>query len=373
MPKTATPQKYKAHGEWIGYRIQWTEPNGARRSKAFPFSKYHGDKKSTHAAAVAELRRIGGEMQAFADGRKIYNPDLMTLQEFFDGYWEPDKNAFKKHSEDDRSNWDHYYKDTLGPLPLRKIGPEQIRNFKAKKFIGQKPATQKKILALLRSMLKYAAELGKIEYVPLIKAPRVDPYDFKVLENNDQVSKFLNAAKGRPDAHALYATAVFTGMRAGELAGLRWTDIDFQNKIITVRRSYEGATKSWKIRHVPILDTLLPHIKKWKATCKQLSNPEELVFPSNDEDTPMWRSDSRIFKQHYHATLKKAKLPRLRFHELRHTFASMWVRNGGDPYELMKALGHSDFKVMDKYAHFSPNAFKGANGMFSFTPPGKKT
>ena len=52
-------------------------------------------------------------MQAFADGRKIYDPEMMTLQEFFDDYWEPDRNAKKEHPEDDRSNWGHYYKDKV--------------------------------------------------------------------------------------------------------------------------------------------------------------------------------------------------------------------------------------------------------------------
>jgi integrase len=371
MPQTATPQKYNAHGEWIGYRIQWFEPNGDRRSKTFTFAKYQGDKKVAYAAAAAELRRIGGDLQAIADGRKPYNPDSLTLQEFFDNYWEPDIITQKRHPRDDRQNWAHYYKDMLGPLPMRKIGPEQIRDFRRSKLTTQKPATQKKVLALLRAILKYAAEMGKIDYVPLIKAPRVDPYDFKVLENEKQISAFLGAAKERPDAYALYATAVYTGLRAGELAGLRWEDVDFTDNLITVKRSYENTPKSGKYRHVPILDKLHPLLWDWKVISENLTNPLGLVFPSATEEGGMLRSDFRIFKQTYHNTLKRAGLPRLRFHELRHTFASMWVRNRGDPYELMTVMGHSDFKVMAKYAHFSPLAYRGADGSFSFTPQSK--
>jgi len=367
MPKTATPQKYKSQGTWIGYRIQWLEPNGKRGSKTIPFSKFGGDKKAAYEAAVAELKRIGGEMQAIADGQKQYENDSMTLQEFFDDYWEPDRNAMKRHPQDDRNTWDKYYKKNLGPKPINKIGPEEIRNFKKKVFSTQKPATQKNVLSLLRAMLYYAAELGKINAVPIIKPPRVEPYDYKVIGDEKKAKDFLAAAKKlRDDAYTLYATAIYAGLRSGELAGLHWEDVDFQSRRIKVRFSYKNSPKSGKSRFVPILDELCPILHEWKEKSAHLINPLGLVFPPSSKKE-MWRADSRIFREVYHAALKNAGLPRMKFHELRHTFATMWVNFHGDPWELKEALGHSDFSVVEKYTHKDPDTYKGATGMFLLT------
>jgi hypothetical protein len=70
---------------------------------------------------------------------------------------------------------------------------------------------------------------------------------------------------------ALYATAVFTGMRAGELGGLRWDDVDFDKRLVTVQRSFDGPIKAGDIRYVPILDALLPVLRAWRLRCSSLT------------------------------------------------------------------------------------------------------
>lgn len=62
----------------------------------------------------------------------------------------------------------------------------------------------------------------------------------------------------------VYSTAVRTGMRAGELAGLEWADVNFEQRLITVQRSFEGLTKSGEVRLIPILDVLLPELRAWR-------------------------------------------------------------------------------------------------------------
>jgi integrase len=145
------------------------------------------------------------------------------------------------------------------------------------------------------------------------------------------------------EACIFYATAIFTGMRAGEIAALEWSDVDLDRRLITVQRSFDGPTKSDRVRYVPILDPLLPVLRAWR-----LRHPGRLVF-TNIAGT-MFGSSARIFQEVLHRVLDAAQLPKVqrngkerpyvRFHDLRHTFASHWAMKGGDLFKLQKILGH---------------------------------
>jgi integrase len=149
-------------------------------------------------------------------------------------------------------------------------------------------------------------------------------------------------------------------MRAGELGGLRWDDIDFEKRLICVQRCYVGPTKSGELRWVPILDPLLPVLRAWR-----LRNPLPIVFPNRDS-RPLGPS-ARVFQEVFHRVLDRAGFPRtpgrrtrggyIRFHDLRHTFASHWVMNEGDLFKLEKILGHHHGTMTRRYAHLAPAAF----------------
>lgn len=167
--------------------------------------------------------------------------------------------------------------------------------------------------------------------------------------------------------YVLYATAVWTGLRKGKLAGLRWADIDFDRMLITVERSYDGPTKSERTRHVLIVDKLLPVLRAWHQKC-----PGILVFP-NERGT-MHNKSARIFEETLHRVLKRAGFPHERkrgklkpfitFHDFRHTFASHWVLAGGDIFKLQKLLGHSTIEMTMRYAHLAPDAYAADRGVF---------
>jgi integrase len=146
--------------------------------------------------------------------------------------------------------------------------------------------------------------------------------------------------------------AVGTGMRLDELIHLQWADIDLDRRLIAVHRGRHGTTKSGKARYIPILDTLMPFLREYglkRAGAK-------LVFPGED-GKPRSKPGVRFpFKQ----ASKRAGLPdALRFHDLRHTFASHWVLDGGDIFRLSKILGHSNVMITQKvYAHLAPEAWE---------------
>ena len=131
-------------------------------------------------------------------------------------------------------------------------------------------------LTPLAIVLRYAEERGWIHRAPRVRKPKLPKRPYSYLQTQEEIARFLRAAAARSRGLlALYATAVYMGMRAGELAGLRWEDVDFATRLILVQRSYDGPTKNNEIRYVPILDALLSVLREWRLSC---GGP--LVFPN---------------------------------------------------------------------------------------------
>jgi integrase len=163
---------------------------------------------------------------------------------------------------------------------------------------------------------------------------------------------------------ALFQVALLIGMRQGELLGLRWRDIDFENGRLTVRNSllwYEGKfhlaePKTQKgNRLIPLptfaLQALLRHQalqEKQKLVAGTRWVDWDLVFPTSI-GTPMHR---RNLLRTYYSILRISDLPRIRFHDLRHSAAAIWISQGAAPKLVQDLLGHADFATtMNLYGH----------------------
>jgi integrase len=123
---------------------------------------------------------------------------------------------------------------------------------------------------------------------------------------------------------------------------------------------------------VPILDTALTILRAWRQ-----QNPLPVVFP-NDRGT-IFGESARIFQEVLHRVLARAGFPKairngkerpyIRFHDLRHTFASQWVMGGGSLFKLQKILGHKSAQMTLRYAHLAPDAFTEDHGRMAATAP----
>jgi len=232
------------------------------------------------------------------------------------------------------------------------------------------PKTLWNRLTLLETMLGLAVDLEWLARVPKIPKPKITRCDskFRWLKSEAQIEQVLSSAREEGEhVYVLYATAVWTGLRKGELAALTGADIDFERRLISVERSFDGPTKSSRTRHVLIVDRLLPVLRAWRQRC-----PGDLVFP-NERGT-MHNKSARVFEETLHRVLKRAGFPHERkrgklkpfitFHDFRHTFASHWVLAGKDIFKLQKLLGHSTIEMTMRYAHLAPTAYEGDRGVF---------
>lgn len=327
------------HGQ--GWAIRWVDENGIRRSKTF----------TSYSNAQKALNLFQVEVEAIKAGIKIRDPKIHTFQELAD-YWMKHRGLKKRNPKDDQSILRAHLLPFFQKMNLSQITTDKINEFEriTSEKVGTK--TLHNHLTLLNTILNEGVEIRWLKEKPRIKKPKLINEPFKFLRTTSEIQLLLNEARNEKEGtFELFSTAVLTGMRAGEIAGLHWSDIDFDKRQIQVHRSYIGPTKSGRIRIVPILDQLLPILREWK-----LRNPLPIVFPN--KVGRMYRESDRVFQEIFQKCLKRAGLERIRFHDLRHTFASHWMMGNGSLYRLRDILGHSTIKMTEHYAHFAPHLFK---------------
>lgn len=338
------------HGN--GWRARWVDEHGKRHSRNFKFKR----------DAETFERRKKAETDQVVHGLRAALPVPRPFAALCD-YWVANRAAQKRSGKHDESIIRKHLRPALGDVDVRSIGVEHVDRFtRDRSHLSHK--TLANVLTLLVSMLNVAKDLGWVSEVPRIRKPRVRLFecDFAYLRTDNEITRVLAAARDEDEiVFALYSTAIYTGMRKGELAALRWEDIDLDRRLIAVQRSYEGPTKAGDARHVPIVDAVLGTLRRWRLRC-----PGVLVFPS--EAGTLRDPDSRIFRETLHRVLGCAEIPpvtrhgkerpAVTFHGLRHTFASHWVMRGGDLFKLQKILGHKSVQMTLRYAHLAPHAFK---------------
>jgi integrase len=159
-----------------------------------------------------------------------------------------------------------------------------------------------------------------------------------------------------PTERVLYLAAAMTGMRQGELRGLRWGDVDWLAGRVRVRRNYVrgeyGTPKSRRSsRSVPLADRLAAALDKhYKASAYQAD--EDLVFPHPQTGNPI--DGSKLLKD-FKAALIAAKVRKLRLHDLRHTFGTRMAAAGVPMRTLQEWMGHRDIKTTLIYADYAPS------------------
>ena len=135
----------------------------------------------------------------------------------------------------------------------------------------------------------------------------------------------------------LVLVAVSTGMRLSEIFRLKWSDVMYGEGLLAVR----ARLKRGKIRYVPMPSELAAEIRRYPVVIG-----EDRILPPD----PGAKSGRQRLERSFADLLRRAKIREFWFHDLRHTFASWYMMNGGDLYELAKILGHSNIKMTERYA-----------------------
>ena len=214
-------------------------------------------------------------------------------------------------------------------------------------------------------VLKYAEGHRWLTFNPCKHVKKLrQPIDQKrrALDGNiltaNEAQRLIDAAGSQRD-QVLFRMAVETGMRQGELLALRWDDIDWVSGRVHVRNSFrkgvESAPKTAaSLRSIGLTSTLLVVLKKLKIACPQPPHGIGLVFPNTRGG---FEHHYNLLRRGFFPALRRAGLRRIRFHDLRHTCASLLLASGANIKQVQTQLGHASVNItLDVYSHFLPDA-----------------
>jgi integrase len=263
----------------------------------------------------------------------------------------------------------------LGPLPLRKLEPQHVRAMLNRKLAAGLSARSVAYLrVVLRAALNQARKWNLVarNAAELVESPRARRFEIKPLAP-EQARQLLDAAKGS-QLEALYAVALACGLRMGEMLGLRWQDMDLEAGRLAVRQAIQRQCGAGLVAIEPKTDRSrrtieipAPLVAALKAhRIRQLEErlaagarwrDNGLVFTSG-VGTPV---EPRNLHRSFKTTLKKAGLPDIRFHDLRHSAASLMLAQGVPLRVVMEVLGHSSISLTaDTYSHVMPSLVRDA-------------
>lgn len=260
-----------------------------------------------------------------------------------------------------------YLVPELGRIPLAKLEPGHVQAMLSRVRSARNgdlsPTTRRYVYAVLRIALGRALKSGLVlrNVATLVDPPAKARHELETLDVG-QVGTLLASIRG-DRLEALYVAAIGTGLRQGELLGLRWADVDMDAGTLTVRNTLQRVTrklaepKTERARRTltmpgAVVDALRAQRVRQleeRLAAKAWADPE-LVFAS-PIGTPL---DPRNVTRRFQTAIARAGLPRQRFHDLRHAFATLHLEGGEELAVVSKMLGHANLSTTaDVYAHLT--------------------
>jgi integrase len=258
----------------------------------------------------------------------------------------------------------------IGHVQLQKLSAQQVQAFYTRKLKdGMAPGSIWYMHAILHKAFDQAVrwKLLSRNVCDEVAPPRIPKRENKTL-TKEQAQKLLDTARGHT-LEALLTVALVTGMRRGELRSLRWSDIDFEDKHLQVRRTvehltgygyYENEPKSDRSkRSIALPDFAIETLKQHRV--KQIEARLKIGEAWVDHDLVFCRANGNFLPAstldyQFQALLKDAGLPHMRIHDLRHSAATILLSMGVHAKVVQEILGHSTISMtMDIYSHVLPS------------------
>lgn len=328
-------------------------------------------RKVIYAKSHEEARRKLTEALANRDKGLTYDSEGLTVGEYLARWLEDSvRGSVKVNTYQSYSSMVRLHVcPTLGRTKLAALTPAHLQTLYRRKLDeGFAPKSVKYVHTTLHRALKQAVKWG---LVPRNAAAEADPPKVRTPEMSPlsptQARTLLQAATGNR-LEALYVLAVTTGMRQGELLGLGWEDVDPEARTVRVRRTLtlakggprltepktRGSRRSIRLTALAV-EALERHRARQEcegAAAGGVWNEWALVFCTR-RGTPIRRDN--LHDKHWKPLLRRSGLPDIRFHDLRHTCATLLLTKGVHPKIVSEMLGHSSIAItLDTYSHVIP-------------------
>jgi integrase len=351
-------------GLWRGSYVAYTAA-GAKRRYVSGKTRAEASKKLTKAMADR-------------DGGFVYDDEGFTVADYLGRWLRDSARGTVRESTFERYGHavDLHIGPALGRLKLKALTPAHVRGFYRDRLdSGLSPATVHKLHVVLHKALDQAVADGLIprNATDAVKVPRVDREEINPL-TADEAGRLIEAANG-DRLEALYVLAIHTGLRQGELLALKWEDVDIGEGVpggaLRVRRTLSrrkgtytfAEPKTKKSRRVVRLTSqatsaLRGHLARQIAEMEALGSlykPGGLVFAGETGGTI---NPSNLRNRSFARVLERARLAGrgVRFHDLRHTCATLLLSKNVNPKVVSEMLGHASIAItLDTYSHVLPD------------------
>lgn len=356
------------------FMISTTDPRTGKRSQK---------KSQSYSNPADAYKDLIDSKDKLLKGKYI-EPTKMTLKEWLQKWLSDKELSLKKVTLNSYTNRAKHIIESIGHIRLNELTKDHIHDFykelkqKNKEIFNgkKKVVTDKKLSSRsihdTHKVLKMALiQAYKDEKIPRdiaaqIESPKLLKTNHKILKA-EEVNLLLTAAKGDPAYCPIYL-GLICAMREAEVLGLRWDDVDFDNNIIQVVRTLDheddhqaitdGTKTSAGTRAIEIDDEIVEVllaqkrlVEKYKDVAGELYHDNNLVCPTSI-GTP-WNPSN--LRRSLYRIIHKAGVTRVKFHELRHSHASISVKSGANIKALSTKLGHSSIRVtLDMYSHVIP-------------------
>lgn len=341
---------------------------GKRKQKWYTVK---GNKKDAETFLTEKLREL--------DTGMLIDTKKMKLGDYFD-YWLKEY-CYNNLSINTIEGYEHYIEKHIKPklqnIELEKLKPLQLQSFYSEKLekgkLNGKGGLSKKTVQTLHRIIHGALQqavkwqLVVRNVADCVEPPKPKRYEAKFLD--DYQTNLLIEKLKKSDIYIPVMISIYTGMRRGEVLGLNWENVNFEKKYIRVIQELSCTKQGLKIlppktrksiRNIAIPDSLIKILKNHKA--KQMENKLLLGQEYQNPDMVCTYPDGKLFypkrfSAKFRELLVKNELPIVRFHDLRHSHASLLVKLGIQPKIISERLGHSNIGItMDLYSHLYEEA-----------------
>ena len=338
--------------------------------------RYHAD---TVQGTKAEAERRLTELLREKDTGTFTKPSRLTVREYLEQWFRDyaETHVRRRTQEGYRGNLDRYILPRIGHVPLDKLTPRHVQEMESELLRnggtqgrGLSPTTVLQVHRILSNALGSAVRLGIVvrNVAGAVEPPRITQYEAPTLAW-DEVNSLLEQVTD-PFYQTLFLLVIQTGLRRSETVGLQWRDVDPAAATLSVRRAWiklpsgEMELTSPKSRQARVVDLPAESVEALKAhrvRQADVAGKGNFIFCHPDGSPLNPNLVTRVFKR----TATKAGLENFRFHDLRHTHASLMLALGVHLKVVSERLGHSGIGITgNHYSHVLPTVQKGAVEQF---------
>jgi integrase len=311
---------------------------------------------------------------ADADRGLVFDADNLDISEYLDRWLSDSVQDTVKATTHERYEQivRLHLKPALGRLKLKVVTPAHVRGlYREKLRAGSSPRTVRYVHVTLHKALKQAVmdQLIPRNATEAVKPPQLSKEEIRPLTPEQAKTLLQTAAETDDRLEALYVLAVNTGLRQGELLGLKWDDVDLEEGTLQVRRTL-SMTKAGPVLSTPKTTGSSRGVKLKRRASAALRSHLERQLGEIDRAGSLYSENGLIFaseigafldrrsvtKHRFKPLLKRAGLPEIRFHDLRHTCATLLLTRNVNPKIVSEMLGHATIAItLDTYSHVLPN------------------